>query len=214
MKPTLLIVEDSKATRERLENAINEGDMYQLVASVGTFSEAETALQNLSPDILLTDIGLPDGNGIDLIQMLKLSTIKTSLAIVITVFGDAEHVITALKAGASGYILKDDDFMGINNAITCMVNGGSPISPTIARYLLTELTIPVETESGEQQGELGAREHEILLLVSKGYTSKEIGDILELSFHTINGYVKNLYKKLSVNSRTEAIYEATRKGII
>ncbi|MFW5426708.1 MAG: response regulator [Methylophagaceae bacterium] len=214
MKPTLLIVEDSKATRERLESAIVEGDLYELVASVGTFEEAKAALQNLSPEILLTDIGLPDGNGIDLIQMLKLPTVKTSLAIVITVFGDAEHVITALKAGASGYILKDDDFMGINNAITCMVNGGSPISPTIARYLLTELSLPIQTESGEKQSDLSAREHEILLLVSKGYTSKEIGEILELSFHTINGYVKNLYKKLSVNSRTEAIYEATRKGII
>lgn len=214
MKPTLLIVEDFKATRERLESAIVEGDLYELVASVGTFEEAKAALQNLSPEILLTDIGLPDGNGIDLIQMLKLPTVKTSLAIVITVFGDAEHVITALKAGASGYILKDDDFMGINNAITCMVNGGSPISPTIARYLLTELSLPIQTESGEKQSDLSAREHEILLLVSKGYTSKEIGEILELSFHTINGYVKNLYKKLSVNSRTEAIYEATRKGII
>jgi DNA-binding NarL/FixJ family response regulator len=214
MKPTLLIVEDSKATRERLENAIIEGDLYQLIASVATFEEAKTALQDLSPEILLTDIGLADGNGIDLIHMLKLPTIKTSLAIVITVFGDAEHVITALKAGASGYILKDDDFMGINNAITCMVNGGSPISPTIARYLLTELSISTQTESGEKQGDLSAREHEILLLVSKGYTSKEIGEILELSFHTINGYVKNLYKKLSVNSRTEAIYEATRKGLI
>ncbi|MBL1321006.1 MAG: response regulator transcription factor [Methylophaga sp.] len=214
MKPTLLIVEDSKATRERLENAITEGDLYELVASVGTFEEAKTALHDLAPEILLTDIGLPDGNGIDLIHMLKSPRVKTSLAIVITVFGDAEHVITALKAGASGYILKDDDFMGINNAITCMVNGGSPISPTIARYLLTELSISTQAESGDKQGDLSAREHEILLLVSKGYTSKEIGEILELSFHTINGYVKNLYKKLSVNSRTEAIYEATRKGII
>lgn len=214
MKPTLLIVEDSKATRERLESAIIEGDLYQLIASVGTFEEAKSALQDLSPEIVLTDIGLPDGNGIDLIHMLKLPTIKTSLAIVITVFGDAEHVISALKAGASGYILKDDDFMEINNAITCMLNGGSPISPTIARYLLTELSISTQTDEGEQQGDLSAREHEILLLVSKGYTSKEIGEILDLSFHTINGYVKNLYKKLSVNSRTEAIYEATRKGII
>lgn len=213
MKPTLVIVEDSKATRERLENAINEGDLYHLIASVGTFKEAETVLQEMSPDILLTDIGLPDGNGIDLIEMLNLPTVKTSLAIVITVFADAEHIINALKSGASGYILKDDDFMEINNAITCMVNGGSPISPTIARHLLTELSSPSEQAENDLHG-LSPREHEILILVSKGYTSKEIGNILKLSFHTINGYVKNLYKKLSVNSRTEAIYEATKKGIL
>ncbi len=213
MKPTLLIVEDSEATRERLEKAIIEGDTFQLVGSADSYEPASRILKELSPDILLTDLDLPDGNGIDLIKQLQQPNISTKLAIVITIFGDEGHVINALKAGASGYLLKDDNFIEINNAISQMLNGGSPISPSIARYLLSELSLDTSATS-EDQKVLSNREHEILMLVSKGYTSKEIGVMLELSFHTVNAHVKNIYKKLSVSNKTEAIFEATKKGII
>ncbi len=213
MKPTLLIVEDSEATRERLEKAIIEGDTFQLIGSADSYEPASRMLKELSPDILLTDLDLPDGNGIDLIKQLQQPNISTKLAIVITIFGDEGHVINALKAGASGYLLKDDNFIEINNAISQMMNGGSPISPSIARYLLSELSLDTSATS-EDQKVLSNREHEILMLVSKGYTSKEIGVMLELSFHTVNAHVKNIYKKLSVSNKTEAIFEATKKGII
>jgi len=214
LKPTLMIVEDCEITRERLENAIHHGGSFRLISSVGTFKAAVSILENCPPDILLTDIDLPDGNGIDLIQMLKQPNIKTELAIVITIFGDEGHVIEALKAGASGYLLKDDEFIEINNAITQMVQGGSPISPAIARYLLSELSYKSTSIIDETTPQLSEREHETLLLVSKGYTSKEIGKMLEVSFHTINAHVKSIYRKLSVSNRAEAIYEATRQGII
>jgi len=115
MKPTLLIVEDSKATRERLEAAIKEGSIFDLIGSAGTYSEGLALLEGLCPDILLTDLDLPDGNGINLIRQLQKPHITTKLAIVITIFGDEGHVINALKAGASGYLLKDDNFIEINN---------------------------------------------------------------------------------------------------
>lgn len=216
MKPTLLIVEDTKATRERLENAITEGGAFDLVGSAGSFALGSQLLREKSPDILLTDLDLPDGNGIDLIKQLHSPGIHTKLAIVITIFGDEDHVISALKAGASGYLLKDDNFIEINNAITQMLNGGSPISPSIARYLLSELSLnPANTaEAGQAEKILSNREHEMLVLVSKGYTAKEIGVMLEISFHTVNAHVKNIYKKLSVSNKTEAIFEATKKGII
>ena len=215
MKPTVLIVEDSTATRERLEQAIIEGDTFELVGSAEAFEPATQLLEEKSPDILLTDLDLPDGNGIDLIKMLKNENIKTELAIVITIFGDEGHVITALKAGASGYLLKDDNFIEINNAITQMMNGGAPISPSIARYLMSELGLNSKQAPSEHRiGMLSARENEILVLVSKGYTAKEIGNILEVSFHTVNTHVKKIYKKLSVTNKTEAIFEATQKGII
>lgn len=213
MKPTILIVEDCDVTRERIENAILQGGQFRLAGSVGTFKAAAAMLQGASPEILLTDLDLPDGNGVDLIRMLSQPEIKTRLAIVITVFGDENHVIGALKAGASGYLLKDDDFIEINQAIQQMLNGGSPISPSIARYLLSELSLS-SSASESTEDALSEREHEILLLVSKGYTSKEIGSMLDVSFHTVNAHVKNIYKKLSVNNRAEAIYEATRQGII
>lgn len=215
MKPTLLIVEDSKATRERLETAIIEGGLFDLVGAAGSYGEGLAMLEKLSPDILLTDLDLPDGNGINLIRQLQKPNITTKLAIVITIFGDEGHVINALKAGASGYLLKDDNFIEINNAIDQMLAGGSPISPSIARYLLSELSLNAShQEPIDDKKVLSNREHEILMLVSKGYTSKEIGAMLELSFHTVNAHVKNIYKKLSVNNKTEAIYEATKKGIL
>lgn len=214
----VLLVEDNHATRQRIADAIITGGQFSLVNSVATFSEGKRSLIEDAPDILLTDLDLPDGNGIDLIKMLADDKIVTQLAVVVTIFGDEGHVVNALKAGASGYLLKDDNFIEINNAIKQMVAGGSPISPSIARYLLSEFAASKgdESESKEQKAsaELSSREQEILTFVSKGYTSKEIGSMLDVSYHTVNAHVKKIYKKLSVNNRTEAIYEATRQGIL
>lgn len=217
MKPTILIVEDAEATRKRLENAITQCDRFKLIGSVNQFHAAVDFLKNSPPDILLTDIDLPDGDGIDLIRMVHSEQVKTRLAIVITVFGDGDHVIRALKAGASGYLLKDDDYIEINDAISLMLSGGAPISPNIARHLLNELSLSDEksdAHDGDDQSLLSPREKEVLLLVSKGYTSKEIAEMLSLSYHTVREYVSNIYKKLSVKNRTQAVFEATQLGII
>jgi len=216
MKPTILIVEDSVVTRQRIERAINQESRFALIGSVGSFQEAAKLLVSASPDILLTDLDLPDGNGIDLIKMLSLAHVSTKLAIVISIFGDGVHVIEALKAGASGYLLKDEDFIDINDAISQMLNGGSPISPSIARHLLTELQYSnnVTPEQAAKNCILSKREHEVLVLVSKGYSSKEIAEMLDLSYHTIKEYISNIYKKLAVNNRMQAVNEATIQGII
>jgi DNA-binding NarL/FixJ family response regulator len=214
---TILIVEDSEATRHRLEDAIKNGGQFELSGSVSTYNEALNFIRQTPPDILLTDLDLPDGNGVDLIKLINLPVVKTQLAIVITVFGDGYHVIEALKAGASGYLLKDDTFMDINEAISQMVEGGAPISPSIARYLLDELSI-TDTATPEEEKPaasiLSPREKEVLLLVSKGYTSKEIAKMLDLSYYTVREYVSNVYKKLSVKNKMQAVSEATLLGII
>jgi len=215
-KPTLLIVEDSIPTRKRIERAIIEGDRFELIASVGDYASAYDILISASPDVLLTDLDLPDGNGLDLIKLLHQPEVKTQLAIVISVFADGKHVIDALKAGASGYLLKDDDYIDINNAISQMLEGGAPISPSIARYLLDELTLPpVNRLTGVLKKKLLTnREHEVLLLVSKGYTAKEIAELLGISTHTVKGYSTKIYEKLSVNNKMQAVYEASIQGII
>jgi DNA-binding NarL/FixJ family response regulator len=213
---TILIVEDSEATRKRLENAIEDGGLFELAGSVSTYTAGLEFIRNTPPDILLTDLDLPDGNGVDLIKLINLPAVTTQLAIVITVFGDGYHVIEALKAGASGYLLKDDDFMDINDAISQMVDGGAPISPSIARYLLNELSITEAVAEDEKTSVdlLSPREKEVLLLVSKGYTSKEIAKMLDLSYYTVREYVSNVYKKLSVKNKMQAVSEATLLGII
>jgi DNA-binding NarL/FixJ family response regulator len=160
-------------------------------------------------------LDLPDGSGVDLIKHIQQDHVPTQMAIVISVFGDGYHVIEALKAGASGYLLKDDNFMDINDAISQMVEGGAPISPSIARYLLNELSIAeTPAQAKENSTLLSPREKEVLLLVSKGYTSKEIAKVLELSYYTVREYVSNIYKKLSVKNKMEAVSEATMLGII
>jgi DNA-binding NarL/FixJ family response regulator len=213
---TILIVEDSEATRKRLEDAIREGGQFTLSGSVSTYADALSFIRETPPDILLTDLDLPDGNGVDLIKLINVPGVNTQLAIVITVFGDGYHVIEALKAGASGYLLKDDDFMDINEAISQMVEGGAPISPSIARYLLNELSISESSVEQEKPASslLSPREREVLLLVSKGYTSKEIAKMLDLSYYTVREYVSNVYKKLSVKNKMQAVSEATLLGII
>lgn len=212
---TILIVEDSEATRHRLEDAIKNGGQFELMGSVSTYNEGLSFIRETPPDILLTDLDLPDGSGVDLIKLINLPAVKTQLAIVITVFGDGYHVIEALKAGASGYLLKDDDFMDINEAISQMVDGGAPISPSIARYLLNELSISEPSHEEKPAADvLSPREKEVLLLVSKGYTSKEIAKMLDLSYYTVREYVSNVYKKLSVKNKMQAVSEATLLGII
>jgi len=215
-KPTLLIVEDSESTRKRIETAIIDGDRFEVVGSVGDFSSAYDILINTSPNVLLTDLDLPDGNGLDLIKLLHLPEVKTQLAIVISIFADGKHVIDALKAGASGYLLKDDDYIEINDAISQMLNGGAPISPSIARYLLDELTLsPVKKLTASLKKHLlTKREREVLILVSKGYTAREIAELLDISIHTVKGYSSAIYKKLAVNNKMQAVHEATAQGII
>lgn len=215
-KPTLLIVEDSEPTRKRIETAIIEGGRFELIASVDSYQSAVEVLMNESPEILLTDLDLPDGNGIDLIKMIQQPEIKTKLAIVISIFGDGEHVINALKAGASGYLLKDEDYIDINKAISQMLAGGAPISPSIARYLLEELTLTPQEKRNKnlEKSELTKREHEVLVMVSKGYTAKEIAGMLNLSHHTVKEYISNIYKKLSVHNKMQAVHQASIQGII
>lgn len=218
MKPTILIVEDCEVTKQRLADAIIRGEQFELAGSVNKFADAVDFLTHKQPTILLTDLDLPDGNGSDLIKLVQQPHVSTQLAIVITVFGDSEHVINALKAGASGYLLKDDNYIEINDAIQLMLDGGAPISPNIARYLLDELSLKTEETNDKKSSStktvLSPRENEVLILVSKGYTSKEIAEMLDLSYHTVREYISNIYKKLSVQNRTQAVYEATQMGLL
>lgn len=217
MEPTLLIVEDNQVTRERIERAISQEQRFKLIGAVANYRDAVEVLKSTPPDILLTDLDLPDGNGLDLIKMMDLPNNNNQMAIVISIFGDGIHVIDALKAGASGYLLKDDDFININDAITQMLNGGSPMSPSIARHLLSELQFTNDTSTKSQDSKsavLSKREHEVLVLVSKGYSSREIAELLNLSYYTVKEYISNIYKKLAVNNRMQAVNEATIQGLI
>lgn len=214
MNPSILIVEDNLPTCQRLQKIVEDSQLFEQCYVANTFENGQWFIQEKSPKVLLTDLGLPDGSGIDLIKLMQIEITETvPLSIVLTVFGDEGHVVEALRAGAMGYLLKDDNSIEISTAIRQMLKGDCPISPGIARHLLKELGLQKASNNSPVEPLLiSARELEILNLVCKGFTSKEIGHFLDISYHTVSSHIKKVYRKLSVNNKAEAIYEARRNG--
>lgn len=210
-KPTrVLLVEDEPNARQRLSEAVASGAALELIAACEDFQSGLAALKREKPEVLLVDLGLPDGDGADIIRAISEFGLDTE-AMVITVFGDEQHVVSALAAGASGYLLKDDSSADIVQAIEQLRAGGAPISPAIARHLLKRFQPKPKPNLPER---LTEREQQVLKAISKGYTAKEIAEMEGVTYYTVTTHVKNIYRKLAVNSRTEAIFEAIQLGLI
>ena len=209
----VFIVEDDALTRESLRSRIEAHPKLRVGAAVGSAADGLAALALARPDVLLSDLGLPDGSGIDVIRG-ALRRYPGLPIMVITVFGNEQRVVGAIQAGASGYLLKDDATHEIGMAIELLLGGGSPISPAIARHLIRHFQAPAETQDTNGREPLSARELEVLNLASKGFSYAEIAQLLGLSPNTIASYTKNIYVKLAVGSRSEAIYEASRLGLL
>jgi len=212
---TVLLVEDDDHTRERLAGIIEATRGLSLLGAAGSLAAAREVLRKASPDVLLTDLGLPDGSGLDLIRQLRKEG-KATETMVISVFGDEQHVVNALEAGAAGYILKDGSTEHIGKSLLQLLDGGSPISAPIARHLLRRLQPRTQdsASSGDEAPQLSEREADVLKAVAKGFTYNEIAGMLEISFHTVSSHVKHIYRKLEVRSRSEAVYEAVNLGLI
>jgi DNA-binding NarL/FixJ family response regulator len=219
-RAAVVLVEDDTPTRARLRAAVEAHPDLALAAAVGTCAEARVALAERSPAVLLTDIGLPDGSGIDLIREVRRSGAATQ-CMVVTVFGDEQHVVSAIEAGALGYLLKDASAEAIGRAILEMLAGGSPMSAPVARYLLKRFSAPENAEPPAPASPpeaaavaLSTREREVLGFIVKGFTYAEIARLTGLSAHTVATYVRRVYGKLEVHSRGEAVYEALAAGLV
>jgi DNA-binding NarL/FixJ family response regulator len=217
---TVMLVEDDPAFLTRFCRIVAGAAGFSVIAAVGDMASARAAIGRQAPDVLLTDLGLPDGNGIELIRETARSHPATDI-MVISVFGDEEHVLASIEAGATGYILKDslpDELIGL---IAELRAGGSPISPVIARKLLKrfqhhegQAAAPAERTEDAATQTLTHRESEVLGLVAKGFSFAEIARLLAVSPHTITAHVKKIYQKLAVHSRGEAVYEAGKMGLL
>lgn len=161
-------------------------------------------------DIGLIDLGLPDGSGVDVIRALRAKRPDT-LSIVVTIFDDNEHLFPALKAGAQGYLLKDQTREQFIQRLCSIADGEPPLSPAISRKLLTHFSALAHPEP---ETRLTEREQEVLLLISKGLTLPRVAALLEISRNTTAGYVKAIYRKLNISSRAEAVIEAGRYGLL
>ena len=212
---TVMVVEDDPAFLTRFCKIVSSDAELELFAAVADLASARQAMRMAVPDVLLIDLGLPDGSGIDLIRETARRRPETDI-MVITIFGDEDHVLASIEAGATGYILKDSLPVEFVHLIKQLRAGGSPISPVIARQLLKRLK-PQDSGAATPPSEetpLSARETEVLGFVAKGFSFAEIARLLGVSPHTVISHVKKIYQKLAVHSRGEAVFEAGKMGLI
>ena len=215
----VLVVEDDSLMRSRLARVLRDiGYVEDNLTFTTTLTEARQHAQAHPVALALIDLGLPDGNGIELIEELR-SEDPALWILVISAWSTEDAILGALRAGATGYVLKERDDIEVSLSIRSVLRGGAPIDPFIARRILTLLpTIPLSAEAGKQPlGEievLSTREREILECVSLGLSNREIAEHLTISRHTVECHVKRIYRKLAVSSRTRAVNVARQHGLL
>jgi DNA-binding NarL/FixJ family response regulator len=214
----VLIVEDDPVTRRALSLAIESEPSLKLEAALGTMRSALEWLTTRTADILLTDLGLPDGSGLDIIRACAAQHPACDI-LVITMSSDEANVLACIEAGAAGYVLKDSGGVDVARAVMDMRAGGAPMSPAIARMVLARVrqgrkAEPPPTVSRGGAPILTKREATILELIARGYTYNEVAQMLSVSVGTVQTHIKNIYGKLSVHSRGEAVFEAHRRGLL
>lgn len=217
------LVEDDVLFQNAIVAAITASPDIRLMSLASTRAQGLQSLQSAPADVLLVDLGLPDGSGIDVIRAAHAQW-PTCAVMVCTAFGDEAHVLQSIEAGASGYLLKDSEPENMLHEIRSLHGGGSPISPLIARQILMRFRAapPVvaaaptaaPVQAAHERAALSSREKEVLELITKGFTADEIARLMQVSQHTVQTYVRRIYSKLNVNSRAEAIYEARHQGIL
>jgi len=211
------LLEDDAEIRGYFAECVAAHPSLQLVASFGLLAHARRWFDSHTADVLLTDLGLPDGNGIDLLRHLA-TTQPACEVIVVSVFGDEDTVLSCVEAGAVGYIHKDATPADVAQTILDVKGGASPISPMIARKVLDRLrqTAAPRAQAPEAQNAdlLSPREAEVLELIARGLSYAEIAQLKGVTMHTVQTHIKNLYGKLAVHSRSEAVFEAGRMGLL
>ncbi len=208
----IAMIEDDPDVVELVTKQIENAPDMEMAWIASNFSEGLAAIDQGGFDVLLCDLGLPDGNGIDLIVQCKQVAPQVDV-IVMTSFAEQSKILRTLRAGARSYILKDESLEDCTSAIRETISGGSAISPAIARQLV-KLVQQDNPQTSSDEGHLTKRELEILNFLARGFSVPELSEILKLSKNTIATHVKSIYKKLAVNSRTQAVYEASSRGFI
>ena len=244
MSVKVLILEDNPVARSFLCRVVRES--FSDAIAITEAGDLETARRHIGPvtagrepvdpfKLILVDLELPDGNGMELLgELVKYPATK----IVTTLYSDDDHLFPALQRGADGYLLKEDRFEVLVEELQKIVRGQPPLSPAIARRLLTHFrhgrpdaparesgfttpidfatstTTPVPIEKVPDHERLTPRESEVLTYLSKGFTIKEIASLMGIKWFTVNDHIKSIYKKLNVSSRAEAAVLASKQGLV
>ena len=209
------LVEDDALTRHRVASLITAEPQWRLAFAVESLQQAYAALAAHPPDVLLVDLGLPDGNGLDLIRFVMQSGLPCQ-TLVISVFGEDDKVFECIEAGASGYLIKGQGDADQAAHLHDLFAGGSPVSPRIARRLLAAVrqsrTADITPAASSPPNDLTPKEFETLTMLSLGYSYAEVADKLDVSVNTVRFHIKSIYSKLYVSSRSQAVYEASKRG--
>lgn len=220
IKP-ILVLEDDPVIQDRMYNILMQfGYLEEDITFVQTIKDAIAHYNALKANLVLVDLGLPDGNGIDFITYMRENKQDSDTPImVVSAWNSAEMILKALSAGATGYVLKERDDFELIYAIRSLLRGGVIIDPFIADQILKnvhaeEVSKQEFSQNAQLETNLSGRELEILNLVAAGNSSKEISEQLSISKFTVDCHIKNIYHKLSVNSRTKAINTAKKIGLI
>ncbi len=205
----LAIIEDDPMLRENLKLLLNGEPGITVTGAYPSAEEARRGIKKTAPEVVLCDLGLPGMSGIELIKTLKKSMPAIEF-MAHTVFDDRENVFSAIKAGASGYLLKGCSPRELIEALYELYKGGSPMSPRIARRIVHEF----QDENISEQFILSHREKTIIKCVEHGKTYKEIAEELSISAHTVHSHIKRIYERLHAKDRGEALNNARKTGVI
>lgn len=209
------MVEDNPSTRERLLQVLACEPSVEVAHVCERAADMVRWLEQNTPDVLLVDLGLPDASGLDVIYFCARRNPATDI-MVITIFGDEVNMMAAFAHGARGYLLKDGTENDLAKHVMDLHAGGSPMTPVIARQVLKRLApaAVLVPPVAAPLPILSDRELEILSTLSRGYTYGEVGELLTISVRTVQSHVKNIYGKLDVHSKAEAVFEARNMGLL
>lgn len=207
MAISVSIVEDNEKLRGTLARVLNRAEGFSCASQHPSAEDALKDLPNVKPDVVLMDINLPGINGVECVRQLK-KIMPQVLIIMLTVYEDTENIFDALAAGASGYLLKRTTGAELLNAIRDVQRGGSPMTAHIARKVVQSFQRNAPAQPAEN---LSEREQQVLDLLSQGLMYKEIADKLQISYETVHTYIRRIYEKLRVRTRTEAVAKFLRQ---
>ena len=208
MPVSVSIVEDNDKLRATLTRVLNRADGFRCVSQYANAEDAVKDLPQVRPDVVLMDINLPGMNGVECVRQLKRLVPETQV-VMLTVYEDTENIFNALAAGASGYLLKRTTSKELLEAVQDVRRGGSPMTMHIARKVVQ--SFQKSAASAQTTENLSDREQQVLDLLSQGLIYKEIADKLGISYETVHTYIRRVYEKLQVRTRTEAVAKLLRR---